>query len=392
MAARPSICFVNTGPAMPGFFAAGAPAQVGGVELQLYHIARELQARAWAVSFVLGDYGQQTPARTPEGLRLIVGHAPHAHDSLSGFLGHGLQPLWRALNEADAAIYLQHGVGALTGLLAFYAQRRRRKFAFAAACNADLLCHLPGASRLPRHQRWTAAYGLRHADLLLAQSEEQQEIVTAHWGRSAALMRNVWPGPYGSADEERDDGVLWVGGMRPVKRPELALELARRLPELQFTIVGGPSGKHEALFARIKAEGEALPNVQITGFVPFDEVDRYFRTAAVLLNTSVVEGFPNAFLHAWGRHKPVVALVDPNHLLSRRGFGRYGQNLEEVAAALRELCADRAQRRRIGAAAAEYVQQQHTPTAVIAALETELLRLAGAGPQSLSAEQDTRHG
>jgi len=389
MAAEPSICFVNTGPAMPGFFAAGAPAQVGGVELQLYHISRELQARDWAVSFVLGDYGQQTPACTPEGIRLIVGHAPHAHDGLRSFLRQGLRPLWRALDAADSAIYFQHGVGALTGLLAFYARRRGAQFAFAAACNADLLCRLPGASRLPRSQRWTAAYGLRHADLLLAQSEEQQEIVATHWGRLAPLMRNVWPGPYGVADEEQDQVVLWVGGMRPVKRPELALELAQRLPDLQFTIVGGPSGRHDELFARIKAQGEAMSNVRIEGFVPFGEVDRHFREAAVLLNTSAVEGFPNAFLHAWGRHKPVVSMVDPNHLLREREFGRCGPNLEELAAALRELCADRAQRRRIGAAAAEYVQQHHAPSAVMAALETELLRLGGSARGSLTAEQST---
>lgn len=380
MQSKPAVCFVCTGPAMPGFFADEAPTEVGGIELQLWHISAELAQRGWPVSFVLGDYGQQMPPCGPHDIRLVVGHAPHRHSGALGFVLRGLRPLLRALDQADAAIYFQHGLGPLTGPVVHHVRRRGRKSAYAVACTAELMVDGPDAPRYGRLQRWSGAWGIRHTDLLLAQSEEQQRLATERWGREAPLMRNVWPGPFGPTDGERDDTVVWVGTMRPVKRPELVLELARRLPEIRFVVVGGPTGKTPELFRHVCAEAEKLPNVEIVGFVPPNEVDRHFLEAALLLNTSTVEGFPNAFLHAWGRHKPVVSTNDPNEMLTRRGFGRHATTVDELASAITELCADRALRRQIGAAACAYVVEHHAHEQVITQLESDLLALLAPGP------------
>jgi glycosyltransferase involved in cell wall biosynthesis len=191
-------------------------------------------------------------------------------------------------------------------------------------------------------------------------------------------MRNIWPGPFGLAEGERDDTVVWVGTMRPIKRPELVIDLARLMPDIRFVVVGGPSRKHTDLFERTRRAAEELPNADVVGFVPVNDVDRYFLNAALLLNTSAVEGFPNTFLHAWGRHKPVVSMYDPNGMLAGRGFGRCAPTVEELAAAIRELCGDRPLRRRIGAAACDYVRRYHAPHQVIAELERNLLGLVGA--------------
>ncbi|MEJ1964052.1 MAG: glycosyltransferase [Gammaproteobacteria bacterium] len=94
--------------------------------------------------------------------------------------------------------------------------------------------------------------------------------------------------------------VLWVGAMRPLKRPKLLLELARRLPHLKFEIAGGPSSDRPALFEEVKQGSKALPNVHFLGPVPYHDVRALFEHARLVVSTSEIEGMPNIYLQAWG--------------------------------------------------------------------------------------------
>ena len=65
-----------------------------------------------------------------------------------------------------------------------------------------------------------------------------------------------------------------------------------------------------------------MPNVTTLGRVPFDEVEKYFASAKLFINTSVFEGFPNTFLQAGKYGIPIVALkVDPGQMLTKHGCG-----------------------------------------------------------------------
>ena len=59
----------------------------------------------------------------------------------------------------------------------------------------------------------------------------------------------------------------------------------------------------------------------MAGFVPVTEVERHFDEAAVFVNTSVGEGFPNTFLQAWSRGVPTLATVDVEAAVHRRFAG-----------------------------------------------------------------------
>jgi glycosyltransferase involved in cell wall biosynthesis len=177
---------------------------------------------------------------------------------------------------------------------------------------------------------------------VVSQNEHQRDAVRDHFGRSSVVIHNGYvasedPGSGG-------DRVLWVATFRAAKQPHLLLEVAARLPHMQFTMVGGPSwGSLEdpGLFDATAAEAEALGNVEICGALPLRETEAQFGRASVVVNTSNDEGFPNTFLQAWARGLPVVSFVDPDGLIRRHELGIVVEDVAEMVAALSDLAEDR---------------------------------------------------
>jgi glycosyltransferase involved in cell wall biosynthesis len=83
-------------------------------------------------------------------------------------------------------------------------------------------------------------------------------------------------------------------------------------------------------------------NVEIVEQVPFGQMNDYYRQAGALVNTSVFEGFPRAFLEAGRCGVPVLALdVDPDGFLTRGPSGIFASgSLEKMAEGLRLLMSD----------------------------------------------------
>ena len=86
-------------------------------------------------------------------------------------------------------------------------------------------------------------WGLRRAAHVVLQTNHQARMLQETYGRVAALVvHNCQPLP----DQlPRRDGqplrVVWIGNLRPIKRPELFVELARRLTHVsnaEFLLVG----------------------------------------------------------------------------------------------------------------------------------------------------------
>jgi glycosyltransferase involved in cell wall biosynthesis len=145
----------------------------------------------------------------------------------------------------------------------------------------------------------------------VAQNEVQRSSCRATYGREAVVIPSLYQiAAKRERNPVRKDSVLWVGTLRAGKRPELLLELAARLPQRRFVMVGGPSGGETALYERIRDQAARLANVEFTGFLPLARVEPWFDRAKVFVNTSTYEGMPNTFLQAWARGVPTLATVD----------------------------------------------------------------------------------
>jgi glycosyltransferase involved in cell wall biosynthesis len=221
-----------------------------------------------------------------------------------------LTAMWRALREVGADVYYTRAAGMLTGVVAEFCRRHARRSIHAGASDMDFVRGEGGQIQYAR-DRWLYRRGVARADRIVAQNEVQRSTCRATYRREAVVIPSCYQLPERrDGNPPRKDTVLWVGVIRPGKRPGLLLELARRLPQRRFVMVGGPLGGDSALFERVRDEAATLPNVEFTGFLPLQQVESRFDAARLVVNTSDFEGLPNTFLQAWSRGVPTLATVD----------------------------------------------------------------------------------
>jgi glycosyltransferase involved in cell wall biosynthesis len=184
-------------------------------------------------------------------------------------------------------------------------------------------------------------YGLRHVDLILAQTAAQQARMLHNFGRHSRVVPSMVELSVGSCEyAQRDIDALWVSNIRRFKRPDLALELATRSPQLRLHMIGGSQPHEEGYFETIRAQAARLPNVTFHGALPYEDVNAHMARARVFVNTSDAEGFPNTYLQAWARGTPVVAFFDPDGVIARAGLGRAVHDLAQMQSAVQELLAN----------------------------------------------------
>jgi glycosyltransferase involved in cell wall biosynthesis len=334
----PSICFVGLAN-LPVLAREYGSHGVGGAELQQTLLAKALAAQGYDVSMVVADYGQPDGAAW-DGIRTYKAYRPQAGIPVLRFIHPRWTGLWAAMKRARADIYYTSCAGALLGQVVLFARLHGAKVIFRIASNSDC----DPAALLIRYWRDKRLYryGLRRADLVLAQTPGQQQALLKNFRRESRVVASMTdtngrrPG-----FEERDISVLWVGNIRALKRPELLLEAARKLPALQFHIIGGPMPGSENLYEQVRAAALQLPNVHFHGPIPYQEVGTFYERARVFVGTSEIEGFPNTYLQAWGRGTPVVAFLDPEHLIARNGMGRAVTSVAQMCAQIVALSDDR---------------------------------------------------
>jgi glycosyltransferase involved in cell wall biosynthesis len=311
---------------------------VGGAELQQTLLARALVRRGLDVSMVVADLGQSDGA-VWDGIKTYKAYRPRAGLPVLRFLHPRWTGLWAALKRANADIYYTSGAGAVTGQVALFARWHARKTVVRIASNSDCDPH----ALLIRYWRdkQLYRYGLQRADRVLAQTQEQQHDLLHNYGRDSRVVGSLTETHGRSPSfDARDLGVLWVGNLRPLKRPELLFETARRLPHLQFTMVGGRMPGHDELYESVRQQAQATANVRFLGSLPYHETGALYERARVFVGTSEIEGFPNTYLQAWGRGTPVVAFLDPEQLIARNGLGNAVADVEEMTAAIATLATE----------------------------------------------------
>jgi len=360
---KPRVCFVAP-QVYPILSGSGDIKFAGGAEVQQVFIAKSLAAAGYEVSAVCLDYGQEDQVAI-DGIRVYKTHTRNEGVRVVRFIHPRATSFWRAMKKADAHIYYQRCAAVHTGIAALFCGWYQRKFVYAASSNSDFQ---PDKLRIKyRRDKMLYEYGLKRADAVISQNTEQQESLRNNYGLDSKLIPNIYkPNTPGPGGVECD--ILWVGMIRPVKRPELFIKIAEQTPEFRFKMIGGPymTPESKEYYERIREMAGRVDNLEFAGFMPFDDVERQFDCAKLSVNTSIIEGFPNTFLQSWARGAPTVSFFDPKIHQDGKSVGVIVDSEQEAIENIRALMRDEDKRSRMGERCKLYYTTHHSPDKIAA--------------------------
>lgn len=337
---------------------------VGGAEVQQAAIARGLVARGFDVSVATCDYGQGRRIEI-DGITVLATFPPHRGIPVLRFFHPRLTRTVGALLAADAEVYYARCSGLEPGLSHDVARWKRAALVVAAAHDHDALKSLPVVES-PR-DRWWYRRALRGASAVIAQTERQRGLFREEYGLESVVIPNLVAMPAAAVDSGSDGAVVWLSTYKAAKRPEWFVELARRMPERRFVMVGviPPPPLTSDAWERALEAARATPNLEVRGHLDHERLSELFREAALFVHTSPAEGFANTMLEAWAHGVPTVSAVDPAGIAEREGLGECAEDLDAMERAVRRWMEDPARRAAAGARARAYTAAHHAPDVVI---------------------------
>ena len=276
------------------------------------------------------------------------------------------------MTRADSDIYYQRTRDSMTGVVATFCRRHHKKFVFAVAHDYNCMAHPP--SPLTWHARVLYHYGLRQADLVIAQTATQQRLLRDNFGVDSTVISNCVPeggNGAGPATPGREKRLLWIGAFEPVKRLELFLDIAEQLHDCQFDVVGDGNGQLEYVQG-VRSRAKAMPNVHLHGVVPHSRVEQFFLQSAALVCTSRAEGFPNIILEAWSHGLPVISAFDPDNQIAVHRLGMVADDVSGFVRGIQTLLGSQRLWRDVSERVVQYYRDNHSIGAILPRLENSL--------------------
>jgi glycosyltransferase involved in cell wall biosynthesis len=169
--------------------------------------------------------------------------------------------------------------------------------------------------------RKAAVLVFRFAHKIIAQNSYQQTFLHRKGIPAEIIRSSLEDADYTGNSKQYH---LWLARAEKWKRPELFIDFAAAYPAEKFTMVCPPFAETDPhYFQGLQQKAAAVPNLEwINSYVPFTQLNGFFSNAKTFVNTSISEGFPTTFIHAWQHGIPVLSLnVDPDELLQKEQTG-----------------------------------------------------------------------
>jgi len=333
----------------------------GGAERQVQMLAEALRGVGWRTYYIAERPAGKPQRETIQGLEVL---ALPPRKKRTAFLNR--RALKAAMEVSGADLYYQRVRHPYTGLTARIAGKLGKPFVWAAASLADTVrdrdlrqsaahAALLDGILHPLNRRFEDR-GILRADAIILQTQEQRDLLEKNYGRQGSVIPN-----HIIIKQSQDTAkacppmVLWISNIKPFKRVDLFISLAERCADLDADFFLAGSCPNASIREMIELAQARLPKFKYLGPLQPDEAEKHIAAAALLVNTSQFEGFPNALQQAWYYGVPTLSLgVDPDGVIEREGLGRCCGNLDELEWHLRSHLKDPSRLEEMGRRARDF--------------------------------------
>lgn len=345
---------------------------IGGAERQVQMLGQALRERGWETAYICERSDDKPRFEEADGMEVF---ALPVRKKRYTFLNY--RSLKRAMMESRADLFYQRVRRPYTGMVPHAARNLKKPCIYALASIADVNrekdLFQPDSTRNPvdivLHPLWRRIedWGILHADAVILQTTDQLQLLERYYGRPGTIIPNhiainneILP------EKQSPPQILWVSNIKAMKRPELYLELARRCRNLEAHFVMAGSCTNELVLQEIRRAEEELSNFFYIGPLAPDESERRIASAALVVNTSEFEGFPNVLQQAWANSVPTLTLsIDPDGVIVREDLGGKATSLDELESMLRHLLRDEQERLTIGQRARRFALSSYDLNALL---------------------------
>ncbi len=387
------VCFFS--PSSYPYFYKNTGVTSGGAELQMSLIAKELaKNKKYEVCFFIADYGQ-AKVDYVDGVKLIRAFKLPKHESVFSKLVKAFKYFF-LLAKHRPDVVINTTASSIVGLSALYKRILGYKFIYRTAHTQEVdRSFIENNGIIGKIYR----YGLLKADVVLSQNAEHCKCLKNNHNIDAIEFKNIfydkkhtninkngvlWVARFEKWKQAQDDkkhtninknGVLWVARFEKWKQAQVYLQLAKRIKNERFTIICPTTKNNMQKWLIFKNNCLKEGNIDFKDKVDFTEINNYFNNAAVFVNTSLSEGFPNTFLQAAAAHTPIVSLnVNPDNFLTDYNCGICcNNNFEMLVETVNELINNREKAKLMGDNANKYLLQNHDANVIIPKLENIII-------------------
>jgi glycosyltransferase involved in cell wall biosynthesis len=326
---------------------------MGGSEIQIYHLIKEFKKKGYEIHY-LYDSNLKISKRNGEVQHHLL------HDYTRSFSWLNFLKIGILIKKISPDIIYQRSKSAYTGISAFFAKLTSTKMVYNISSDTDCLKKNTAFPRFINHH--LGNYGIKTANLIIAQTRHQQNLLKNNFDLNSTLISNGHPIPNPPFKKQRPPVISWIANIKPLKQPEIFIKLAEKCQDLEarFVYAGRPTtGKYKKILTK---KTKKIPNLTYLGEIPFEKTNELLSRTAIFINTSLSdkEGFPNTYIQAWMRETPVVTLnCDPDNIIRNKRIGFHSGSFENLVRDVRYLVENEDIRGEMGKKAREYAINNH---------------------------------